>query len=198
MKKCIFYCIGIIWVPFNVEKQNKTLDRLYLNLFFELAPGSLWNIESFSLCKNLLNHFLFSKCINGLGKSISLDSVLLGFKVLLVHCMLPILLKFNKKILLWERWCTWSNKDYKVKSSTKWKGNLLNGRKYLQITSCKELISKIYGNLLGTAVVKNSPANAWDTGNAGSIHGLGIDPGVGNGNPLQYSCLENFMDRGAW
>ena len=30
------------------------------------------------------------------------------------------------------------------------------------------------------------------------IHGLGRSPGEGNGNPLQYSCLENFMDRGAW
>ena len=39
-EKCIFYCIGIIWVPFNIEKQNKTLERLYLNLFFELAPES--------------------------------------------------------------------------------------------------------------------------------------------------------------
>ena len=62
--------------------------------------------------------------------------------------------------------------------------------------SYNELISKIYGRLLGTAVVKNSPANAWDAGNAGSIRGLGRAPGVGNGNPLQYSCLENFMDRG--
>jgi len=32
----------------------------------------------------------------------------------------------------------------------------------------------------------------------GSIPGSGRSPGVGNGNPLQYSCLENFMDRGAW
>ena len=44
-------------------------------------------------------------------------------------------------------------------------------------------------------MVKNSPASAGDTG---SISGLGRSPGVGNGNPLQYSCLENFMDRGAW
>ena len=44
-------------------------------------------------------------------------------------------------------------------------------------------------------MVKNSPANA---GEAGSIPGLGRSPGEGNGNPLQYSCLENFIDRGAW
>ena len=44
---------------------------------------------------------------------------------------------------------------------------------------------------------KNPPVNAGDTKYAGSIPGLGRSPGVGNGNPLQYSCLENFMDRGA-
>ena len=47
------------------------------------------------------------------------------------------------------------------------------------------------------AVVKNPPANAGDTGDAGSIPGSGRAPGGGNGNPLQYSCLENPMDRGA-
>ena len=47
-------------------------------------------------------------------------------------------------------------------------------------------------------VVKNPPANAGDTGDAGSIPRLGRSPGVGNGNPLQYSCLENPMDRRAW
>ena len=44
-------------------------------------------------------------------------------------------------------------------------------------------------------VVKNPPANA---GDMGSIPGLGRSPGEGNGNPLQYPCLENLMDRGAW
>ena len=45
------------------------------------------------------------------------------------------------------------------------------------------------------SVVKNLPASA---GDAGSIPGLGRSPGEGNGNPLQYSCLENPMERGAW
>ena len=48
------------------------------------------------------------------------------------------------------------------------------------------------------SVVKNLPANAGDTRETGSIPGSGRSPGVGNGNPLQYSCLENLMDRGAW
>ena len=47
-------------------------------------------------------------------------------------------------------------------------------------------------------MVKNSPANTGDTRDAGSIPGLGRPPRVGNGNPLQYSCLKNPMDRGAW
>ena len=51
--------------------------------------------------------------------------------------------------------------------------------------------------MLGT-VVKSLSASVGDTGDAGSIPGLGRSPGVGNGNPLQYSCLENSMDRGAW
>ena len=47
-------------------------------------------------------------------------------------------------------------------------------------------------------VVKNLPASEGDTRDAGSIPGLGRSPGVGNGNPHQYSCLKNSMDRGAW
>ena len=47
-------------------------------------------------------------------------------------------------------------------------------------------------------VVKNPPANAGDARDSGSIPGSGRSPGRGNGNPLQYSCLENFMGRGAW
>ena len=46
-------------------------------------------------------------------------------------------------------------------------------------------------------VVKNPPANGGDVREAGSIPGLGRSPGGGLGNPLQYSCLENPMDRGA-
>ena len=44
----------------------------------------------------------------------------------------------------------------------------------------------------------NSKESACNVGDLGSIPGLGRSPGGGNGNPLQYSCLENSMDRGAW
>ena len=47
----------------------------------------------------------------------------------------------------------------------------------------------------GGPVVKNLPANA---GDVGSVPGSGRSPGEENGNPLQYSCLGNPMDRGAW
>ena len=47
-------------------------------------------------------------------------------------------------------------------------------------------------------VVKNPPANAGDIRDVGSKLGLGRSPGEGHGNPLQCSCMENAMDRGAW
>ena len=47
-------------------------------------------------------------------------------------------------------------------------------------------------------MVKNPAANAGDTRDIGSIPGSGRCLGVGSSNPLQYSCLENFMDRGTW
>ena len=45
---------------------------------------------------------------------------------------------------------------------------------------------------------RESACNAGDTGDVGSFPGVGRSPGGGNGNPLQYSCLEYSIDRGAW
>ena len=50
----------------------------------------------------------------------------------------------------------------------------------------------------GGTVVKNPPASAGDARDRDSIPGVGRSPGVGIGNPLQYSCLDNSMDRGTW
>ena len=50
----------------------------------------------------------------------------------------------------------------------------------------------------GGSVVMNPPASAGDAGDTGSVSGSGRSPGGGHGNPLQYSCLGNPMDRGAW
>ena len=61
--------------------------------------------------------------------------------------------------------------------------------------SYKEILYRFFP---GGAVVKNPPANAGDTRDTGLIPGSKRSPGEGNDNPFQYSCLENFMDRGAW
>ena len=50
----------------------------------------------------------------------------------------------------------------------------------------------------GGPVLQNPSASAEDARDVGSIPGLGRSPGVGNSNPLQYSCLENSTDRGVW
>ena len=54
------------------------------------------------------------------------------------------------------------------------------------------------GSIWASQVVKNPPTNAGDARDVGSIPELGRPRGVGNGNLIQYSCLENSMDRGAW
>ena len=56
----------------------------------------------------------------------------------------------------------------------------------------------IYGACQVVLVVKNPPANAGDIRDERSILGLGRSPGGRNGNPLQYSCLENPVHRGVW
>ena len=59
------------------------------------------------------------------------------------------------------------------------------------------LTSQDWG-FLGGVVVKDPPANAGDVRDTDSVLGSGRSPGGGHGNPLQYSCLETPMDRGAW
>ena len=66
-------------------------------------------------------------------------------------------------------------------------------------TDTKHMCIDMYFSVSQVAlVVKNPPANAGDIRDAGSIPGLGRSPGEENGNPLQYSCQVNPMDRGAW
>ena len=68
---------------------------------------------------------------------------------------------------------------------------------YNSATNRNEVLIHATMDFLGGLVVKNLPAYAGDTRDIGLIPELGRFPGVGNGNPLQYSCLENPMDRGA-
>ena len=59
-------------------------------------------------------------------------------------------------------------------------------------------VTKGQGGLPQWLNVKDSACNAKAAGDVGSVPGLGRSPGGGHGNPLQYSCLENPMNRGAW
>ena len=68
---------------------------------------------------------------------------------------------------------------------------------YSAIKRNEVLISATMG-FPGGSVVKNPPTNAGDTEEAGLMPGWGRSPGKGNGNPLQYPCLENPVDGGAW
>ena len=61
-----------------------------------------------------------------------------------------------------------------------------------------KVLSLFFLGFLGGSVVEDPPVNAGDTGDLGSIPGSWRAPGEGNGNPPQYSCLGNPMDRGAW
>ena len=70
-----------------------------------------------------------------------------------------------------------------------WKINSLNKRNNISVCEWR---------YLGGAVAKNQPAIARDNRDAGLMSGMGRSPGIGNSNPLQYSCLENSMNRRAW
>ena len=69
----------------------------------------------------------------------------------------------------------------------------INFQNYFEVIFCNTNDFSLLTSLMAQ-MVKNLPANAVDSG---LIPGLGKDPGEGNGNPLQYSCLENSMNRGA-
>ena len=78
-----------------------------------------------------------------------------------------------------------------------WESPFPSPLKHLIYRLLYKLPKALSGASLVVQVVKNPPADAGDTRDAGSIPGLGRSPGGGNGNLLQYSCLGNPMDRGA-
>ena len=65
---------------------------------------------------------------------------------------------------------------------------------------CEGFLLEFYDNIQNTDFLGGSDSKvpAYNVGNPGSIPGLGGFPGEGNGNPFQYSCLENPIDRGSW
>ena len=85
-------------------------------------------------------------------------------------------------------WFSWSS-DYLPQK---------NVRVLFVLLSQDSLALQVFLWFLGGTVVKNMPASAGDARDTDSIAGSGRSPGGGHGNPLQYSCLENPVDRGAW
>ena len=95
------------------------------------------------------------------------------------------------------------NEELKIKKKKKSKGNksLWSGiieRQSWWLLRCRIDWADHWCHFPGASVVKNLPAKAGDKRDAGSVPGLERFPGGGNSNPLQYFCLENSMDRGAW
>ena len=96
---------------------------------------------------------------------------------------------------------TFTFKDIQDKLSSRqlytgaWRAGPRSG---LAIWIVSHYIDGIHVILQGALVVKKLPANAGDIRDAGSIPGLGRTPGGGHGNPIQYSCLQNSMDRETW
>ena len=82
-----------------------------------------------------------------------------------------------------------------VAFSNNWHMTLHNFKVYIVLIWYNYILQNDYKDFPGGSVVKNTPANAVDTG---SVPGSERSPEEGNGNPLQYSCLGNPMDRGAW
>ena len=122
------------------------------------------------------------------------------------------------RLLQGEGWVPWGESRERcckhqgsvLRRQTSWRGESLQASKCMTLAlfpqdshGAKQQHAYILGSKGLRAsqvslVVKNPPANAGDTRDAGSILGLGRSPGGGHGNPLQCSCLENPMGRGPW
>ena len=75
--------------------------------------------------------------------------------------------------------------------------NALDLRPHHQLLSPEHLLKHV-DSIINSGFANLGKASAYNEGDPGSILGSGRSPGEGNGNPLQYSCLENPMDGGAW
>ena len=75
---------------------------------------------------------------------------------------------------------------------------LLVFHRWMNVQDWKYILKYSFSTNCSLKKYQTLPANAKDEGDVGSIPGSGRSSGEGNGNPLQYSCLENFMDRGVW
>ena len=105
---------------------------------------------------------------------------------LLIIKFIPLMYFLTVKRMLW----TVSNLNLKFRKFL--------GQRYNHGVAKSQTQLSDWAYIPGGSGVKNPPTNAEDKRDVGSIPGSGWSPGGGNGNPFQYSCLENPMDRGAW
>ena len=99
------------------------------------------------------------------------------------------------------KWSNWISKEDRLESSTQDSGGRNEtGNQEVLLLPCMNgrFNRKMFRKNLGFPGGSEGKASACNAGDLGSISGLGRFPGEGNGNPLQYSCLENPMDGGAW
>ena len=86
-------------------------------------------------------------------------------------------------------------------STDEWRKNVVHIHNGIFLSLKKNEFESVlvrWGSFPGGSVVKNPPAHIGNTRDASSIPGSGRSPGGGKGNPFQYSCLKNSMDRGSW
>ena len=111
---------------------------------------------------------------------------------------------FSSELTLHIRWPKYWSFSFSISPSSDYSGLIS-----LRIDCLISLLSKGLSRVFPSTSLKASilwclpggsevKASAWNAGDLGSIPGSGRSPGEGNGNPLQYSCLENPMERGAW
>ena len=154
------------------------------------TSGSSWFIKCWSLAWRIL-------CITLLAW-MKMSAIVQCFEHSIVLCFLGLRMRidlFQSCGHCWVFQICWDIECHTlITSSFRFLNNCWNSITFTSILLAREL-SKAQLAFPGSSEVKASACNA---GDLGSILGLGRSPGEGNGNPLQYSCLENPMDRGAW
>ena len=152
----------------------------------------------------------------GLLKFMSIESVILSNHIILCHPLLisvfPSIRVFFNELALHIRWPKYWSFSFSISPSCEYSGLIsfwIDWFDFLAVQGLTRIFSSTIQkhqyfstqpSLWSNSAVRNLPAHVGNTGDTGSVPGLGRFPGVGNGNPKQYSCLENSMDmdRRAW
>ena len=122
-------------------------------------------------------------------ESVMSSNHLILCRLLLLPSIFPSIRVFSNESVLHIRWPKYCSFSFSISPSSENSGLISFRSTHLPGYQC-------YWGFPSGAMVKNLPPNAGDAGDVGLI--LGRSPGVGNGNPLQYSCLGNPMTRGVW